>query len=118
MRPKEEYNFFRKYMRKYPTPAEKIARYHLLSYGEKFKWQKRLGPYIADFWIPKYRLCIEIDGGYHKPEKQELYDLRRDYEMKKAGFLVLRVKNEEILQPGSRQWFKEKIEAAVASRRP
>ncbi len=115
MKTKEEYNFFRKYMRKYPTPAERITLFHLKSYDFKVKWQKRLGPCITDFWIPSKKLCIEIDGDYHKNEKQELYDLRRDYEMKKSGFKVLRVKNGQILRTGSRVWLLEQIEGMCSN---
>ncbi len=33
--------------------------------GLQFYWQKIIGNYIADFYCPKARLVIEIDGGQH-----------------------------------------------------
>jgi cyclase len=53
--------------------------------------------YITDFYCPKLKLIIEIDGGIHNdPEVKEIDDFREDV-FKTAGYKVIRFKNEEII---------------------
>jgi very-short-patch-repair endonuclease len=52
---------------------------------------------IVDFYLPKLKLCIEIDGGYHLTESQQKRDNNKDYYLiKQRNFKVLRIKNEEV----------------------
>ena len=44
----------------------------------QFYRQKPIGNYIVDFFCPKHRLVIEIDGGQHFREKDQVYDKVRD----------------------------------------
>lgn len=52
---------------------------------------------IVDFYLPKpYKLCIEIDGGYHSTEEQQIRDTNRtNYLERQRGFKVIRFTNEE-----------------------
>lgn len=51
--------------------------------------QYPIGPYWADFALPKYKLVIELDGRkYHKG--REDHDRRRDAFMRKKGWKVMR----------------------------
>jgi very-short-patch-repair endonuclease len=50
-----------------------------------------LGRFFVDFYLPHYGLCIEIDGGIHKKEKEIKYDEIRDFHIKKAGYGLLRL---------------------------
>ena len=53
---------------------------------------------IVDFYLPKLKLCIELDGGYHETEKQIKRDLNKDnYLINERKFKVLRIKNEDVL---------------------
>lgn len=53
---------------------------------------------IVDFYLPKLKLCIEIDGGYHDTEKQQKRDKNKDYYLtKQRNFKVLRIKNEDVI---------------------
>lgn len=53
---------------------------------------------IVDFYLPKLKLCIEIDGGYHNTESQQKRDNNKDFYLtKQRNFKVLRIKNEEVL---------------------
>jgi very-short-patch-repair endonuclease len=45
--------------------------------GHTFYRQKPLGRYIVDFYCPKVRLVVEVDGDYHFEEKQMVDDERR-----------------------------------------
>jgi very-short-patch-repair endonuclease len=47
--------------------------------------------FILDLLNQKYRYVIEIDGPYHSLPDQQRKDARRDYILKKAGYLVLRI---------------------------
>ena len=63
-------------LRKNQTPQEVLlwARLRSKQLGFKFKRQHSIGPYILDFYCPKKRLAIEIDGGQHN----ETINLKKD----------------------------------------
>jgi very-short-patch-repair endonuclease len=62
--------------------------------GVKFRRQHSIGNYIVDFYCPKNKLIIEIDGWQHK--KKENYDKKRDKYLESLGFEILRFWNNEI----------------------
>lgn len=59
--------------------------------GVKFRRQHVLGPYVVDFFCSASRLAIEIDGGVHQDEEQQVHDARRDGWMRGQGVRVLRI---------------------------
>jgi len=61
--------------------------------GLKFKRQKPIGPFIADFVCLDLRLIVEADGGQHGGPS----DTRRDAWFEAQGFTVLRFWNNEVL---------------------
>jgi very-short-patch-repair endonuclease len=63
----------------------------------QFYRQKIIGSYIADFFCPKARLVIEVDGGQHYEVEGKEYDRARDDYMAKEGITVLRVSNNDVL---------------------
>ena len=58
--------------------------------------QKNIGDYIVDFYIPKVKLVIEIDGSQHYQTENRKNDEERDRFLKEEGFLVLRYTNRQI----------------------
>ncbi len=46
---------------------------------------------IADFYLPRLNLCVEVDGPYHETERQRKIDLNKDSFYKKLGLRVLRI---------------------------
>lgn len=54
----------------------------VISVGGKF--------YIADFYIPKNNVIIEVDGGYHNSNDMLIKDRERDIILAKHGILTLR----------------------------
>ncbi len=57
-------------------------------------WLKnRVKGYIVDFFIPKERLIIEIDGDSHDNKQTQRYDATRTAALKDKGFKVLRIAN-------------------------
>jgi very-short-patch-repair endonuclease len=82
------------------TEAEVRLWYHLRAHrflGLKFKRQKPLGPYVADFACFEHRLIIEVDGGQHNEERL-IHDRGRDAWLATQGFTILRFWNNEVLQ--------------------
>ena len=50
--------------------------------------------YFPDLLLRKERVCIEIDGGYHIKRKKE--DEERDNLFISHGFIVIRIKNQDV----------------------
>jgi len=65
--------------------------------GYQFYRQKIIGNYIADFYCPKSKLVVEIDGGQHYCAEGVMKDNKRDDYMIKAGITVLRFSDRDVL---------------------
>lgn len=66
--------------------------------GLRVKRQYGLGPYILDFYIPKYKLAIELDGGVHSIELVIRKDQNKNAFLNENGISVLRLENEIVLK--------------------
>jgi len=64
----------------------------------KFYRQYGIGEYIADFYCPKQRLVIEIDGGQHHTDDGRKYDDTRQKYMSSVGIKTIRFSNRDILE--------------------
>jgi very-short-patch-repair endonuclease len=62
-----------------------------------FYRQKSIGEYIADFYCPKAKLVVEVDGGQHFTDEIIEYDRIRDEYMIGLGLRILRFTNTEVL---------------------
>jgi very-short-patch-repair endonuclease len=50
--------------------------------------------YILDFYLPKYNICIELDGKHHYEDiEQYNHDVERDLNLKNLGIKTLRFQN-------------------------
>ncbi|MGH7966496.1 MAG: endonuclease domain-containing protein [Candidatus Binatia bacterium] len=74
----------------------RLRRRQLL--GVQFYRQKPLGNYIVDFYAPRARLVVEVDGSQHFEEGQTKYDQQRTTYLEHQGLQVLRFTNLEVLQ--------------------
>ena len=63
--------------------------------GFRFRRQTVFGKYIVDFYCPRLKLVIEIDGSSHN-DKYE-YDRERDEYLQSLGLTVLHLDNSDIL---------------------
>ncbi len=63
--------------------------------GVKFRRQKVIGKYIADFASRSPMLVIEIDGDTH--DGREAYDATRTAYLESAGYQVLRFTNYDVM---------------------
>ena len=66
--------------------------------GLKFFRQYSVGPYIVDFYCPKLKLAIELDGGQHAQVDRRKHDVAREMYLKMAGVEVLRFWDNEVLK--------------------
>ncbi|MHB8069405.1 MAG: endonuclease domain-containing protein [Desulfobaccales bacterium] len=66
--------------------------------GVQFYRQKPIGDYIVDFYAPKAKLVIEIDGSQHFEAMHAEKDKKRDEYLNNLGLLVLRFDSRQALQ--------------------
>ncbi len=64
----------------------------------QFYRQKPIGDYIVDFYAPKTKMIVEVDGSQHVEGKQAEKDKRRDEYLVAAGIKVLRFNSREVLK--------------------
>lgn len=86
-------------LRKNPTEPEIILWQKVLCrnqlYGYKFLRQKPIGNFIVDFYCPKLRLVIEVDGHTHDVDSK--YDKERTEQLNKIGVEVVRYTNPDVM---------------------
>lgn len=90
---------FRKDLRNNGTSAEAFLWKHLSKSqleGRKFRRQHSIGNYIVDFYCPKEKLIIELDGEVHNNSKSQKYDQKRTKYLRKLGFTVIRFENKMV----------------------
>jgi len=66
--------------------------------GLSFRRQHPTGPYTLDFYRPKIRLAIEVDGGQHAEAANRTKDARRNDHLAGHGILVVRYWNNDVLR--------------------
>ncbi|WP_082450484.1 endonuclease domain-containing protein [Sphingomonas sp. Leaf22] len=84
--------------RKAPTPAEQKLWFALRAEGfagVKFRRQKVIGPYIADFAANSPKLVLELDGHLHGDTAA--YDAERTAYLTQAGYRVVRFTNADVM---------------------
>jgi very-short-patch-repair endonuclease len=64
--------------------------------GQQFYRQKIIGEYIVDFYCPKSRLVIEVDGGQHYSAEGKERDDMRDHYVARTGIAVLGFSDREV----------------------
>lgn len=63
--------------------------------------------YFLDFYLPKYRMAIEIDGGYHKMQRER--DRERDRDFNEIGVRTIRINSKAVLEGKFMATLKNKI---------
>jgi len=66
--------------------------------GYPFYRQKIIGKYIVDFYCPKAKLVIELDGGQHYSDRGQAKDMARDNVLREMGIKVLRFSDREVFE--------------------
>ena len=85
-------------LRKNMTLAEKKIWYgYLKNFQARVYRQRPIDNFIVDFYCPKLKLVIEIDGDSHSSENAQKYDRERTEILEGYGLKVIRFNNEEVL---------------------
>jgi very-short-patch-repair endonuclease len=82
-------------LRKTPTEAEKRLWAQLRAKqldGHRFRRQHPIGPYVVDFFCPKAKLIVEVDGGQHSEDG----DRERTRWIESHGYRVIRFWNNDV----------------------
>ena len=66
--------------------------------GYWFYRQKPIGDYIVDFYCPKAKLVVEVDGSQHFSGQIKDNDRVRDEYLNSLGLKVLRFNNADVLK--------------------
>ena len=84
-------------LRKNMTPQERHLWYDFLSdYPLHFYRQKVIGNYIVDFYCPKAKVAVELDGSQHFAPQAIQADRERTEYLSSLGIRVLRYANNEV----------------------
>ena len=65
--------------------------------GLKFRRQHPLDKFIVDFYCNEKKLVVELDGGVHNEKINREYDEARTAILAGLNVIVLRFKNEEVI---------------------
>ena len=68
---------------------------------EGIQWRRQfsIGPFILDFYAPRLKLCIELDGDPHFTPEGANYDLQReDWLLREYGIRTMRFENSDIFR--------------------
>lgn len=88
-----------KELRQNMTPAEKKLWYeYLRSFKFRVLRQRPIDRFIVDFYCPKMKLVIEVDGDSHFSDEGKAYDEERTQQLEGYGLKVVRFTNREVLQ--------------------
>ena len=103
----------RRQLRANMTYCEKIVWMYLRKrqMKERFLRQYSVDNYVIDFYCPKLKLAVEIDGDVHELEDQKVYDKERQKYLEDFGIGFIRIKNEELLGNPNKSF--EKIEDEI-----
>ncbi len=84
--------------------------------GLKFYRQYSVGGYILDFYCPKIRTGVELDGSQHIKDKTVLYDKDREKYLQASNIHIIRFWNSEVIN--SIELVLEKISSEIKKWRP
>lgn len=104
----------RRYLRRHSTETEQIM-WNILRkrqiQGYKFRRQYSVGAFMLDFYSPRIKLAIEIDGITHNTVEAMKHDAIRQRLIEEYGIRFLRFKDEEVLNDAEK--VIKKIEKAI-----
>ena len=101
-----------RYLRANPSQPEADAwRFLRTLTAQRFRRQYPIGLYVLDFFSPRYRLCIEIDGPWHDEERDGI----RDAWLEEQNIYTIRVDAEAL---GDFDALNDRIQEVCRWKRP
>jgi very-short-patch-repair endonuclease len=88
-------------LRKHMTDSERVLWSRLRGkqlFEVQFYRQKPIGEYIVDFYAPRAKLVVEVDGSQHMAAEQAEKDDLRDAYLAAVGLRVLRFNSRDVLK--------------------
>ena len=88
-------------LRREMTDAERLLWLRLRRkqlMGVQFYRQKPLGNYVVDFYAPRAKIIVEVDGSQHHAPTAMKADAERDKCLLRLGLNVLRFDNLQVLR--------------------
>ena len=80
---------------------EELAVWHRIKnkqLGYRLVRQYSIGGYVVDFYCPKMRLAVELDGSQHNDDEGKEYDKERTRYLEAFGVKVIRFWNGDVLK--------------------
>ena len=110
---KKEIQKRRRFLRSNMTFSEKLVWMFLRKHqmNDRFLRQYSVDNYIIDFYCPKLKLAIEIDGDVHDLKRQKMHDKTRQEYLEQLGIKFLRIKNENLINNPNKAF--ERIEKKI-----
>lgn len=109
----------RRRLRQHQTNAEDLMWRFLRSrqlLGLKFRRQYSVSKYIIDFYCPKVKFAIELDGGSHLSSEKIIKDKIRQRNLAKYGINFIRITDDELFGNPNKAF--NKIEHAIRDLTP
>jgi len=90
---------FRSKLRHSMTKSEAVLwkNINCSSLGYKFRRQHGIGKYVVDFYCPKLKLAVEVDGITHSGKEAFEKDIVREKFLKSNGITVRRYNSGQVL---------------------
>lgn len=98
---KPELKKIRKKLRDHLTPSEAALWNYLQDrklHGKKFRRQASIGNYVVDFYCPREKLAIELDGEVHQYESIYTNDKNKENFLTERGIRLVRFENKFVYQ--------------------
>ena len=94
----KEYKTIRRNLRKQEVGAEKILWSRLRNKQQEFRFRRQygIGKYIIDFYCPKLKIALEIDGATHSEDEEIKNDLAREKFLNRFGVKIRRYTNNDV----------------------
>lgn len=79
-----------------PSRAEVAFEPYVAKLGVPYRFQHIYWKYVLDFALPAQKVDIELDGPDHKRSDRQMKDAERTAWLKKQGWTVVRIQNDEV----------------------
>ena len=80
----------------YRTDIERLTESVLIALGVHYVFEKKIGRYFADFFLPDLDVVLECDGWQHRTRAGQSKDKKKDAYLRSRGLKVKRIRDKSI----------------------